>query len=69
MNVEPEREELLLLPAEFAFLAKKSKRRIDSLAQEGKIKSIGGRTGTRRIPVSELVHFGWTYEMLERVYE
>ena len=59
---------MLLLPEEFAFLAKKSKRRIDALAQHGKIKSVfrEGRMG-RRIPASELVKFGWTYEMLERV--
>jgi hypothetical protein len=65
---ESEREELLLLPEEFAFLAKKSKRHIDYMAQHGKIKSVfreGHRD--RRIPASELVKFGWTYEMLERV--
>jgi hypothetical protein len=65
---ETEQEELLLLPEEFAFLAKKSKRRIDFLAQQGKIKSVSKGPGSRRIPASELVKFGWTYEMLERVY-
>jgi hypothetical protein len=66
---ESEREELLLLPEEFAFLAKKSRRVIDNMAQRGKIKSISSEVcGSRRIPASELVKFGWTYEMLERVY-
>jgi hypothetical protein len=68
-TMESEREELLLLPEEFAFLAKKSLRHINYLAQRGKIKSVSSESrNDRRIPAGELVKFGWTYEMMERVY-